>query len=121
MLTTKPLQSEARGGAVPSSKPWRVGQVDVPLAAVVVALLGFGLTMVFSASAIEATVSYQDPYHFLKRQGAFMAIGLFVMWVTSLVDYHRYQKVTYVILGGVSLLMILSVVGFGHSGGGAAR
>ena len=75
MLTTKPLQSEARGGAVPSSKPWRVGQVDVPLAAVVVALLGFGLTMVFSASAIEATVSYQDPYHFLKRQGAFMAIG----------------------------------------------
>jgi cell division protein FtsW len=121
MLTTKSLNSEARSSQTMSVKPWRVGSVDVPLAAVVVALLGFGLTMVFSASAIEATVSYQDPYHFLKRQGAFMAVGLGVMWVTSLLDYHRYQKVTYLILGGVSVLMILSVVGFGHSGGGAAR
>lgn len=106
---------------VESAKPVRVGPIDVPLAAVVVALLGFGLMMVFSASAIEATVSYQDPYHFLKRQGAFMAVGLGAMWITSHLDYHRYQRFTYVILGGVSVLMILSVVGFGHSGGGAAR
>lgn len=112
MLTTKPTAVV---------RPLRVGSVDVPLAAVVVALLGFGLVMVFSASAIEATVSYQDPYHFLKRQGVFMAVGLGVMWLTSLIDYHRYQKVTYLILGGVSVLLILSVVGFGHSGGGAAR
>lgn len=124
MLTTKPLNSEARAASSPrasSSRPLRVGPVDVPLAAVVVALLGFGLMMVFSASAIEATVSYQDPYHFLKRQGAFLLVGLVVMWLASHVDYHRYQRVTYVILGGVSVLMILSVVGFGHSGGGAAR
>lgn len=129
MFTTRPLNTEARSSGVSpsvasklaSSRPTRVGPVDVPLAAVVVALLGFGLMMVFSASAIEATVSYQDPYHFLKRQGAFMAVGLAVMWGTSLFDYHRYQKVTYVILGGVSVLMILSVIGFGHSGGGAAR
>lgn len=104
-----------------TTKSVRQGTIDVPLAAVVVALLGFGLMMVFSASAIEATVSYQDPYHFLKRQGAFMAVGLITMWLLSHLDYNRYQRFTYVILGGVSLLMILSVVGFGHSGGGAAR
>jgi cell division protein FtsW len=130
MFTTRPLNTDARtpsgvsqssGVKATISRPVRVGPVDVPLAAVVVALLGFGLMMVFSASAIEATVSYQDPYHFLKRQGAFMAVGLVVMWMTSLFDYHRYQKVTYLILGGVSVLMILSVIGFGHSGGGAAR
>ncbi len=115
MLTTRSVSSQVL------TKPLRVGSVDVPLAAVVVALLGFGLTMVFSASAIEATVSYQDPYHFLKRQGVFMAFGMALMWVTSMIDYHRYQKFTYVILGGVSILLILSVVGFGHSGGGAAR
>lgn len=112
MLTTRRVEGV---------KPVRVGPIDVPLAAVVVALLGFGLMMVFSASAIEATVSYQDPYHFLKRQGAFMVVGLAAMWITSHLDYHRYQRFTYVILGGVSVLMILSVVGFGHSGGGAAR
>ncbi len=112
MLTTRRMDNP---------RPTKQGIIDVPLAAVVVALLGFGLMMVFSASAIEATVSYQDPYHFLKRQGAFMVIGLCAMWLTSRIDYHRYQPFTYVILGGISILMILSVVGFGHSGGGAAR
>lgn len=112
MLTVK--QSE-------TTRAVRQGPIDVPLAAVVVALLGFGLMMVFSASAIEATVSYQDPYHFLKRQGAFMLFGLAAMWVASQLDYHRYQPFTYIILGSVSILMLLSVIGFGHSGGGAAR
>lgn len=102
-------------------KPTRQGPLDVALAACVVALAGFGLVMVFSASAIEATIDYQDPYHFLKRQGVFMLAGLLVMFVASKIDYHRYQPFTYVILGGVSVLMILSVIGFGHSGGGAAR
>jgi cell division protein FtsW len=102
-------------------KPVRQGPLDVALTACVVALLGFGLIMVFSASAIEATIDYQDPYHFFKRQGVFMLVGLVVMLVGSKIDYHRYQPFTYFILGGVSVLMILSVIGFGHSGGGAAR
>src|SRR6187549_2059889 len=99
-------------------RPVRQGQLDVALAACVVALLGFGLIMVFSASAIEATIDYQDPYHFLKRQGSFMLVGMLGMFIASKIDYHRYQPFTYLILGGVSVLMILSVVGFGHSGGG---
>lgn len=111
MWSTKSVQTRAT----------RQGPADVALAACVVALLGFGLVMVFSASAIEATIDYQDPYHFFKRQGAFMLVGLGVMFVASKLDYHRYQPFTYVILGGVSVLMILSVIGFGHSGGGAAR
>ncbi len=97
------------------------GGVDVPLAAVVVALLGFGVVMVFSASAIEATMSYQDPYHFLRRQGMFMLVGLGVLFVASKIDYQYLRPFTYPILIGVAGLMLLSVAGFGHSGGGAAR
>jgi cell division protein FtsW len=39
----------------------------------------------------------------------------------SHLDYHRLRPFTYPILGGVTFLMILSVIGFGHTGGGAAR
>ena len=46
----------------------RQGAMDVVLAAVVVALIGFGVVMVYSASTIEATVVFRDPQYFLKRQ-----------------------------------------------------
>jgi cell division protein FtsW len=38
-----------------------------------------------------------------------------------MVDYHRLYKLTYPVLGGVGLLLVLCVIGFGHSGGGATR
>ena len=42
----------------------RRGSVDVVLAAIVIALLGFGVVMVYSASVIEATVVFRDPQYF---------------------------------------------------------
>lgn len=97
------------------------GAMDVTLAAVTIALLGFGVVMVYSASVIEATVVFRDPQYFLKRQGLFAGAALLLMLTLSHVDYHYYRRLTYPILGGVTLLMIMSVIGFGHTGGGAAR
>ena len=57
--------------------------------------------MVYSASAIEATVSYHDPQFFLKRQAAYALVALVPSsWLVSRVDYHRLDKLTYPILGG---------------------
>ena len=97
------------------------GGMDVTLAAVVIALLGFGVVMVYSASVIEATVVFRDPQYFLKRQAVYAGVAFVVMIVVSNIDYHRLRRFTYPILGVVTLLMIMSVVGFGHTGGGAAR
>jgi len=97
------------------------GPVDPVLAAVVVALVGFGIVMVYSASAVEATVQYHDPQFFLKRQVAYGVTGLLAMWAASRFDYHRLYKLTYPVLAVVGLLLLLCVIGFGHSGGGAAR
>jgi cell division protein FtsW len=97
------------------------GPVDIVLAALAVALLGFGVVMVYSASVIEATVVFRDPQYFLKRQG-FYAIGaLLLIFGVARIDYRKLRPYTYPILGVVTTMMILSVVGFGHSGGGAAR
>jgi len=99
----------------------RQGAMDVVLAAVVVALIGFGVVMVYSASAIEATVVFRDPQYFLKRQAIYGGAALAIMLLVSRIDYHRLRALTYPILGVVTVLMILSVIGFGHTGGGAAR
>jgi cell division protein FtsW len=95
--------------------------VDTVLAAVVIALLGFGVVMVYSASVIEATVVFRDPQYFLKRQVLYALGGLFVMLTVSKLDYHLLRPLTYPLLGGVTGMLVLSVIGFGHSGGGAAR
>jgi cell division protein FtsW len=95
--------------------------MDNVLAAIAIALLGFGVVMVYSASVIEATVVFRDPQYFLKRQVLYAMAGLGLMLGLSFFDYHRLRKLTYPVLGGVTLMMILSVIGFGHTGGGAAR
>jgi cell division protein FtsW len=97
------------------------GPVDVVLAAIVVALVGFGVVMVYSASAVQATLHQHDPQFFLKRQAAYAVAGLIGFFGLSMVDYHRLYKLTYPVLGAVGLLLIACVVGFGHSGGGATR
>lgn len=97
------------------------GPVDVVLAAVVVLLLGFGVVMVYSASVVEATVVFRNPQHFVARQALYAVGALILIFVASRIDYHLLRPFTYPILGVVTLLMILSVAGFGHTGGGAAR
>jgi cell division protein FtsW len=97
------------------------GPIDPVLAAVVIALIGFGVVMVYSASAIEATVQLKDPQFYLKRQVMYASLALVLMWVTSHVDYHRYRRHTYPILAVVTALLLMCVLGFGHVGGGARR
>jgi cell division protein FtsW len=97
------------------------GPVDAVLAALVVALVGFGVVMVYSASAVQATVQYHDPQFFLKRQAAYALAALVAMWAAARFDYHRLYRLTYPVLAVVGVLLVLCVVGFGHTGGGAAR
>jgi cell division protein FtsW len=97
------------------------GPIDPVLAAIVIALIGFGVVMVYSASAIEAAVQLKDPQYYLKKQGFYAVVALGLMWVTSHVDYRRYRRHTYTIFALVTVLMLLCVLGLGHMGGGARR
>jgi cell division protein FtsW len=94
---------------------------DPVLGAVVVALIGFGIVMVYSASAVQATVQHHDPQFFLKRQAAYAFASLLLLFGVSRVDYHRLYKLTYPLLVTVGGLLVACIVGFGHAGGGATR
>ena len=48
---------------------------DPLLLAAVLGLVGFGLVMVYSASAVTAQEKVGDGFHFLKRQGIAACIG----------------------------------------------
>jgi cell division protein FtsW len=109
-----PLDAKADAGGATAG-------VDAVLAATVIALVGFGVVMVYSASAVQATVQYHDPQFFLKRQSAYAVAALLLTWMTSRFDYHRLYRLTYPVLVVVGVLLLMCVVGFGHSGGGAAR
>jgi cell division protein FtsW len=97
------------------------GAMDPVLAAVVVGLIGFGVVMVYSASAAAATVEQHDPQFFLKRQAAYAIASLALLFAVARFDYHRLYKLTYPVLIGVAGLLVACVVGFGHTGGGATR
>ena len=116
MKTAKPSTNEIQAGVKQI-----VGGIDPVLAALAIALVGFGIVMVFSASAVEATVTFGDAQFYLKRQVVYGIAALILMFVVARVDYHRLRPVTYPILALVTLLLLACVAGFGHSGGGATR
>lgn len=97
------------------------GPVDVVMTTIAVALVGFGVVMVYSASAVEATVTHGDTQYFLKRQAIYGVAALGLMGLVAKFDYHRYKRWTYPILAFVTAMLMACVVGFGHRGGGATR
>ncbi|MBI4955802.1 MAG: putative lipid II flippase FtsW [Myxococcales bacterium] len=95
--------------------------MDVVLCAAVVALIGFGVVMVYSASAFDGTVRFGDPQYYLRRQGIYAGLALVVVFVTSRIDYHRLRTLTYPLIVAVVGLMLATILGLGHRAGNAYR
>ncbi len=95
--------------------------MDSVLFAVITALLGLGLVMVYSASAVEGSLRHHDPQFFLVRQAIYVLVGLGVVGAASAVDYHRLNRLTYPFLGVSVLMLVVVLTRMGHAAGGAAR
>jgi cell division protein FtsW len=95
---------------------------DYFLFLVVVALAGFGVVMVYSASAILATDRFRDPYFFLRKQFFWALLGLGTLWATMAVDYRRWRAIVLPLLGlAVLLLVAVLVPHFGQEINGTRR
>ena len=81
------------------------GPVDLPFLVLVLALVAFGLVMLFSASYAVALYRRGDPYAYIRPQLLYAALGLGAMWLASRVDYHLYHKLAWPVLG-VSLVLL---------------
>ncbi len=95
---------------------------DPILLGAVLLLVGFGLVMVYSASAITAQDKMGDSFHFLKRQAIAAGLGLFAMVVALKLGYRRMARLAYPLLVlSVVLLALVLVPGIGTTVGGAKR
>ena len=74
-------------------------------------LVGFGVAMVFSSSAIVAKEKFGDPNYFSFKQLIFAALGLAVMFVVMKVDYHKYRHPA-IVFSGLAIVVALLVVVF---------
>ena len=83
--------------------------VDLPFLVLVLALVAFGLVMLFSASYAVALYRRGDPYAYIQPQLLYAALGLAAMWLASRVDYHIYHKLAWPVLG-VSLVLLAAVL-----------
>ena len=70
----------------------------------------FGLIMIYSSSNIWAEYKFNDPYKYLKNQGLFYIIGIFLMIVFSKIDYKLYYKYSNKILLVAIILLILVLI-----------
>ena len=95
---------------------------DRTLLAVTMILALVGLVMVFSASAIVAGNRFQDPGFYLKRQVAWLALGVLLMHLASRIDYTFWKKLSIPILACTLVLLVMVLVpSFGMSAKGARR
>ena len=91
---------------------------DRGLIMTVLALLGFGLIMVFSASTVVSAEVYGSQTSIFTRQLLFVVIGLVGLMVSMKVDYHFYEqgRVIYPLLL-VSLALLIYLLVAPESGG----
>lgn len=95
--------------------------LDGVLLATIVALVAFGVVMVYSASAVFAHRDYGSGQYFLLRQSIFAGAGLVIMFALARFDYRQLRKLTYPILVGAIGLLLALALGFGRKAGGASR
>lgn len=83
---------------------------DYLLLASVIAIILFGIIMIYSASSIWAEFKFNDAYKFVKAQSLFFLVGLILMFILSKVDYNIYFKKANIILFGCLILLILVLI-----------
>jgi cell division protein FtsW len=95
---------------------------DLILLFVVITLVGIGIVMVYSTSAILAGDRFQDLSYFLKRQVLFAGIGFILMALMMFFHYPVLKKFAYpILILSIFSLIALSIPGMGHRAGGAIR
>lgn len=108
----------------PSFSSWsRPAQgTDVMLLLTVIGLVLFGLIMVYSSSFIYAQERTGDGFSFIKKQLLMAVLGMGSLLLVCRLDYHRWARWAYSLLGfSVLLLILVKIPGIGARVGGAQR
>ena len=93
---------------------------DETMLAVIILLVVIGLVLLYSTSAYNGRVKFNDPLYYLKKQGFAALLGLCGMVIIARVDYHRWVPLAvpgYLAAIGLSVAVML----FGDEYNGSKR
>lgn len=88
----------------------------------VLLLVGIGIIMVYSSTALMSMRKYGSGFHYLWNHILTVFVGIAAMLVLSRTDHKKFRPLVYIMMG-ISLLLILLVFvpGIGISANGAKR
>lgn len=93
---------------------------DYTLLFIVLFLLAFGLVMLYSTSAYDANLTYNDSTYLFRKQILSTLAGLVVLFIVSHLPYHLWER--FAVIGyGVSVALVLLIIPFGIEANGAKR
>ena len=93
---------------------------DYTLLFIVLFLLAFGLVMLYSTSAYDANLPYNDSTYLFRKQIFSTLAGLVVLFIVSHLPYHLWER--FAVIGyGVSVALVLLIIPFGIEANGAKR
>jgi len=103
-----------------SSRRNERGHADIGLIAGLLALGGFGVVMVYSATKQLLENAGLNPHYYVQHQLIYMVLGIVTMYAVSRIDYRRFEIATTLFY----VLIVLSLMGVfvvGSSALGAER
>jgi rod shape determining protein RodA len=86
---------------------WR--HIDIGLTTATIGVACFGLLMIYSATRDKLVAQGLDPGYYLKRQSAFVLVGIVVMVLAASIDYRRLRDFAPIFYGG-SVLALLAIM-----------
>ena len=75
---------------------------------ITIALMMFGLVMIYSASAVLAMEKYGNPFYFVERQAIWCVISLLAMVAVMQVPYRKWNN-RYLIFGSLIICVLLLI------------
>lgn len=97
-------------------RPFKL-HIDLPLLLIVLAMLAFGLVMLYSASWDFAVLNGMAPTAIFMKQARNMLLGLILAVFLTMFDYHRFPRYILLIMGGtISLLILVLLFSVGNTG-----
>ena len=88
----------------------------------VLALVGIGLLMVYSSTALMSMREFGGSFHYLMKHFFTVVVGVSVMAVIENMDYQKIRPMIYILMGiSLLLLVLVFVPGIGVTANGARR
>lgn len=91
---------------------------DYSLLFIILFLAGFGLVMIYSASAYDASIQMENDMYYLTHQGFAVGLGIAAMFVVSRIPYHFWEHFAALgyIVSAILILLVLSPLGIEANG-----